>query len=140
MGKLGYLSLMGALGGGSVAWGSSFSCVLEPLYWKASGEGLECVEKVNTSRGLRGTLESLDFEWDWGFQVGFGYRLPHDAWQGSLGLKHIHTNAHGREESEEGRTLLPLWHTLGTPIEEVNRSEAHWRLHLGLLDALISRP
>src|SRR5271163_192968 len=93
------IALIGTLGGISAAWGGSFSCELEPLYWKASGEGLECVEKINTSGGLRGTLESLDFEWDWGFQVELGYRIPHDAWQISLGLKHIHTNANIKEKS-----------------------------------------
>lgn len=118
---------------------NSFSCLLEPLYWKASGEGLDFVEKVSTNSSLHGTLESLHFDWDWGFQLGLGYRIPHDAWQGSLGLKHIHTNAYGNKSSEDGYTLFPLWHTLGTTIGEVEHAVGHWRLHLGLLDLLLSR-
>lgn len=113
-----------------------------PVYWQAHEDGLAYVSKSdsNTSLGPKCKGENLDFDWDFGFEVGFGYRIPHDLWSFSLGLKHIHTNAHGHEEADDNTFLFPLWKfpDLLDP-SYADEARAHWRLHLGLLDALMQK-
>lgn len=106
-----------------------------PLYWQAEGNGLAFAVTSDTTTGLaKSSINNLDFDWDFGFQVGLGHRIPHDLWSFSLGLKHIHTNAHGLVE---GKAVFPTWCLPESSGLFATKAHAHWRLHLGLLDFLV---
>jgi hypothetical protein len=107
-----------------------------PLYWKADGNGLGFAIRSERADRLapRSSVQNLDFDWDFGFQIALGYRIPHDEWRLMLELKHIHTNAHGLEKVEEGEALFPVWTLPDAAVSSVDKARAHWRLHLGLLD------
>ncbi len=114
----------------------------DPVYWQAHEDGLAYVTKSdsNTTLAPHSKAENLHFDWDFGFQIGFGYRIPHDLWSLSLELKHIHTNAHGHETADEGEFLFPLWKLPeATGTSYVDEAKAHWRLHLGLLDFVLTK-
>lgn len=106
--------------------------VMELLYWQADGDGLPYTVEVDSSKDVPflEQIEGLHFDWDVGFQVAFGYQLPHDAWTvgGKFTLFHTHTDAH-----KEG---YPLW-SVGDAV--VDEAQAHWRLHLGLLDGFLGK-
>lgn len=114
----------------------------DPVYWQAHEDGLAYATESNSSTTLapHSKAENLHFDWDFGFEVGFGYRIPHDAWSFSLGLKHIHTNAHGHKTASGDNVLFPLW-KLPDPLDPsfAHEAKAHWRLHLGLLDLIMKK-
>ncbi|MBS0653731.1 MAG: hypothetical protein JSR39_09460 [Verrucomicrobia bacterium] len=114
----------------------------DPVYWQAHEDGLAYVTESNSSTTLapHSKAENLHFDWDFGFEVGFGYRIPHDLWSFSLELKHIHTNAHGHKTAGEGKALFPLWKLPDAQDPSfAHEAKAHWRLHLGLLDLIMKK-
>ena len=114
----------------------------DPVYWQAHEDGLAfAVESDSTTTlGPESKVENLHFDWDFGFQIGFGYRVPHDLWSFSLELKHIHTNAHGHKRVSDGHALFPLWKTPDSQDPSfADEAKAHWRLHLGLLDFVMEK-
>src|SRR5262249_2910915 len=75
-----------------------------------------------------------------GFEIGIGYRIPHDLWSFSLELKHIHTNAHGHQTAGNGNVLFPLWKLPDAQDPSfAQEAKAHWRLHLGLFDLIMKK-
>lgn len=113
-----------------------------PVYWQAHEDGLAFAARSDSITRLapESKIENLHFDWDFGFQVGFGYRVPHDLWSVSLELKHIHTNAHGHETASDGDFVLPLWKMPDVHDPSyVAEARAHWRVHLGLLDCLAQK-
>ncbi len=99
-----------------------------PVYWKVDGTGLEYA--------VGRSIKELHFDWEFGFEVELGYRIPHDLWQFSVGLKHIHPTAEGTSRG----ILYPVWMLPSEtgPIV-VSHAHGHWRLHLGLLDGLMEK-
>ncbi len=114
----------------------------DPVYWQAHEDGLAFVIESDSSTSLapKSKGENLHFDWDFGFEVGLGYRIPHGGWNFSLGLKHLHTNAHGDRNAHAGQFLFPIWKfpDVSDP-SYADAAQAHWRLHLGLLDLLLMR-
>lgn len=41
--------------------------------------------------GPGGTIEQVEADWDSGFRVGFGYRLPYDGWEANARYTRFHT-------------------------------------------------
>jgi hypothetical protein len=119
--------------------GAFFS--VAPVYWKADGQGLALgIESSSPQNLRRSQVKNLHFEWDFGFEVGLGYRIPHDLWSFSLNLKHLHTTAESSAHAKEGGALFPLWtfpSSSGSQFAE--KAHGHWRLHLGLLDFLMEK-
>ncbi len=114
----------------------------DPAYWQAHEEGLAYATESNSSTTLapHSKAENLHFEWDFGFEVGLGYRIPHDLWSFSLELKHIHTTAYGHKTAGNGNVLFPLWKLPDVQDPSfAHEAKAHWRLHLGLLDFLMKK-
>ncbi len=78
---------------------------IEFLYWKPCQEGISYGSvyslRVTDSFGfdsfdlmgcLDGTVKNPKFEWDAGFRVGIGYRLPCDCWEVGLRFTHYRTD------------------------------------------------
>lgn len=114
----------------------------EILYWQADGEGLSYAVEGSSVQNLSGgaVAKNLEFEWDVGFNVGLGYRLPHDRWNMLLQWTSFQTHADAQKNAKAEQIFFPLWLT---PSAEhglfATWVKAHWRLHLGLVDLLLSR-
>jgi len=113
----------------SVSSQAAVFVVGEGLYWQAHGNGLEfAIEKGENSSHLK----HLEFDRDYGFRIGVGDSLPFDAWDVYLSWTRFHTTARGHGKGD----LLPLW---TKEASAANDAKAHWRLHLGLIDADLGR-
>lgn len=97
----------------------------EMLYLQAEESGL-CYA-IEGSKA-----KNFTFEWDVGFNVGIGYRIPHDKWQMLLQFTSLQTHCDALKKGQ----FLPVW--LSSPAL-ANRVKAHWRLHFGLIDFLLSK-
>lgn len=69
----------------------------QALYWRANGAGLSyaiqndnCENLINYAN--RGTVLEARPRWNWGFNVGLGYNMPHDGWDLALNWTRFHTD------------------------------------------------
>ncbi|QVL57727.1 MAG: hypothetical protein KFB93_01230 [Simkaniaceae bacterium] len=69
------------------------------LYWHAKVGGTEYVYDLAT--GGSGKVETQSFDWDWGYRVGAGIRLPIVKWEV------IGTYTHFGTQDNEGRGIIP---------------------------------
>jgi hypothetical protein len=112
------------------------------LYWQAEEGGLAYAVKSGSSGQLssHSSVENPKFDWDFGFKVGIGYRVSHDEW--NLGLQftsfQTHTDAEKKAQGEE--VFFPIWQTSAVGFDSADVVKMHWRLHLGLIDAKLSKP
>lgn len=120
-----------------------FFMQVEMLYWQAEEGGLSDVVESSSAGGLTGPAEvkNLEFEWDVGFNIGFGYRLPHDRWDLLLQWTSFQTHADAQKSAQGDQIFFPLWLPPGArdPLF-ATWAKTHWRLHLGLVDLFLSRP
>lgn len=117
---------------------------VEALLWQAHEGGLSyTTESKSTTRVKDGHVKNPHFEWSWGFRVGMDYRIPHDEWDLYLNYTQFSTNAHGKAHAEEGGGLFPSWVMASSPTPAngffATEADAHWRLHLNLLDLELGR-
>lgn len=126
-----------------------FETRLDFLYWQADEDGLEYGTKmeatpiIGTASSTKTKLLDLDFEWDPGFLLGFGYLITDfDSWAVDLNWTHIHNDAHGKATAQgiEGQTtvvdtIIPSWVNLLFELRfGASRASAHWDLHYDTLD------
>jgi hypothetical protein len=107
------------------------------LYWRAQEGGLGyAIKSSSNSRLADAKIEVPDFDWDFGFQVNLGYRIPHDRW--GVGLQFISLQTHTDAQKKAGgqEVFFPVWQN-PSPANGLFATavKMHWRLHLGLLDA-----
>jgi len=69
------------------------------LYWHAKVAGTEYVYDLAT--GKKGKVETQRFDWDWGYRIGAGVRLPIVKWEV------IGTYTHFGTQDHEGRGVVP---------------------------------
>ena len=98
----------------------------EMLYYQAEETGL-CYA-IEGSKA-----KNFTFEWDVGFNIGIGYRVPHDRWQLLLQFTSLQTHC---DALKKDNLFFPVW--LSSPAL-ANRVKAHWRLHFGMIDFLLSK-
>jgi hypothetical protein len=125
---------------GDVKGGYDFSITAAALYWKADGEGTEFA----ASSGGR-HVETLESDFDWGFRVGLGYRMPHDRWNIAATWDHLHVGAgdstgdgwfgFGQLELAGGAQLGP---TQSVSATDFNVS-SHWHLDYDTIDLALKR-
>lgn len=105
------------------------------LYWQANQEGLGyAVKSLPKSK-----VENLDFDWDFGFRLGLGYRMGHDDWGCLLRYTTFQTHTNHDAHVSGDEVLYPLWLIPSTEIPFADSAHAHWRLHLGLGDLLLDK-
>lgn len=141
------LVLMGVMLGGvcygeEVLSASRFYTQASFLYWKTDVNGLAyALESVPSSAAPgRGEIHSPAFRWGPGFNVGLGYRIPHDAWKIDLQVTSYRTHCTTLLHPEENRVLFPVW-TIPSEIgaETSIQMSQHYRLHLGFADLVLSK-
>lgn len=101
----------------------------------------------NTSEGSsligQTTVKAPDFQWDPGFRVGIGYRIPHDYWEAKARWTRFHTNASGSSSktsnsSNENIAVYNDGYTWGESTA-TNPVSAKWSLDYDLLEIGLSR-
>ncbi len=114
----------------------------ELLYLQAEENGLSyAVESSSSSHLSHARAKNLDFEWDFGFNVGIGYRISHDRWRLLLQFTSLQTHADAHHKVEDGKIFYPIWLADATLSRLfADEVKAHWRLHLGLVDFVLSKP
>ncbi len=117
---------------------SSFFTQASLIYWQAEEGGLAYAVKTSTRK--RDSVQNLKFEWDPGFNVGFGYQTAHDEWEVLLQFTHFQTHADSQESARENSFFVSSWQVPFTTVEVIDALKAHWRLHLGLIDLLLKKP
>ncbi len=120
----------------------TFFLIGDVLYWQARETGLAYA--VTASDTVIGTLLPHDFEvsepefdWDFGFRVGFGYNAEKDGWDTSIVWTRLHTKAIDQGMLASGEFFLPLWSSpdfIVTPPMVITSTDAHWKLHFNELD------
>jgi hypothetical protein len=121
---------------------SNFFVTGEYLLWHANECGLAYATKVDATTTKKGKVENVHFEWDSGFRVGLGYRLPHDKWELSLTWTGFSTDANGKASTTTG-LIFPEWTpgiiasaTGGAFVTEMN---GKWSMDLNILDGEVGR-
>jgi hypothetical protein len=112
------------------------------LFWRANEEGLSfAVESSSTNRlAPDATVENPDFEWDVGFKVGLGFRVPHDRWDLLLEFTSFQTHSDTDKKARGGNVLFPLWQkSIAESPSFAEEAKVHWRLHLGIVDLMLSK-
>lgn len=122
---------------------------LDFLYWLADEDGLEygtkmvATESIDVFSTTDTRLLDLDYEWDPGFRLGFGYLMnSFDSWALNVNWTHIHNHAHGKTTASgiEGQitatdTIIPIWVSLlFEPRWGAVSGSAHWHLDYDTLD------
>lgn len=115
---------------------SGFFAQAALLYLQAEEEGLTYAIKSSSPSRINGKAENLIFDWDFGFNVGLGYRIPHDRWQLLLQFTSLQTHC---DAEKSGHVFFPSW-VISDPSLYATYVKAHWRLHLGLIDLLLIKP
>lgn len=104
------------------------------LFMHANQSGIAYAVRLDADDTDDGKVKNVKFEWDSGFRVGVGYRMPHDNWELALDWTRFSTDAHGK--TSDG-IIFPEW-IIDFPFG-VTSMEAHWNMHLNILDGDISR-
>ncbi|MBI5273546.1 MAG: hypothetical protein HY860_00645 [Chlamydiales bacterium] len=113
----------------------------EYLLWHTYEDGLAYAVEINPNTD-RGDVQNLDFEWDSGFRVALGYRMPHDKWELDANWTWFSTDADG-STTTSNQLIYPEWATEVAPNNFLNvfvtKASADWDLELNVLDGEIAR-
>lgn len=80
------------------------------LVWKAARTGLDYAlegDVYGNGQIVDGRMHSVDFDWNLGFRLGLGYRLPCDRWDIKLLYTRFHSTADGSISDDNASNLNP---------------------------------
>ncbi len=120
------------------------------IYWRCHENGLGYVIKNNggtfAGLGVGGTLtggqiKNVRPDWRPGFKVGVGYNLDHDGWDVFANYTWYYGHEHSETFVPIGGTLIPAFTNpaVMSPAMSANEAEAHWKLHLNVIDLELGR-
>lgn len=121
---------------------SSFFTEGSLLYWQAQEGGLSGVIKSSSPFQLtsHSSVKNPKFQWDVGFRLGVGYRFLANEDELVLRFTSLQTHTDQINEAKKEEALFPCWSLKdGMFFNDVNKSQMHWRLHLGVLDLGLAR-
>ncbi len=110
------------------------------LYWQAEEGGLDYAIKSPSMSRLapHAKIEHPDFDWDFGFKLGLGYRVAHDRWAIDLQFTSFQTHTDAEKKTED--VFFPVWQKpVSSIVTFAKEVKMHWRLHLGLLDLMLCK-
>jgi|GEM_PF-6920140 len=113
------------------------------LYWIANQEGLDLAYKA---KGVPGQLplnavkiKSFDREYNPGFRVGLGYRLPHDRWEARAYVTQFRTTNHLQQTADSTEFIAPNFGQLDSTFLSFSRDEGNWHVKYTLFDVELAR-
>lgn len=118
----------------------------ELLYWKSNMGSLDYgVESRSSTSIHQAQVRQPHFEWDWGFRLGLGYKLPHDRWDLFLNETYVHGRARGHA-GDSGHVIFP---SLAAPCKRGKKASHHsfyaqsakanWQVNLNMPDIELGR-
>ncbi len=115
----------------------------EVLFWQSNIGSMDYgITSDSSTSIIDGRVKNLDFDWDWGFRLGLGYKLPHDKWDVFVNYTYVHADAHGRAGGSDD-VVFPVWATSfgADPVEPffANSARAHWHMNLNMGDVELGR-
>jgi hypothetical protein len=113
----------------------------EVLYWQSHVGSLEYGIESNSSTSINGDVKHPHFDWDWGFRLGLGYKLPHDKWDLFINYTYVQGEAHGHGGGS-GNVIFPSWANpfgFGGSSFFANEGSAHWNMNLNMGDIELGR-
>lgn len=113
----------------------------ELLYWQSNMGSLSYgVTSKSSTRIDDGHVKSPHFNWDFGFRLGLGYKLPRDQWDLFVNYTYMHGSAHGHAGGSD-RFVFPSLATnfAGLSPFYANSAHAHWKMHLNMADLELGR-
>ena len=139
-------------------WGGYIT--IDPLLLKPQENGLEFVVVTNNvgqaasgnpSLFGRSKIKAPKFKWDWGFRLGVGANLPHDAWDVYLNWTRFRTH-HSRHifaganqlltpifVNNENGTLTPLSNPASLSQFALTNAKSKWQLRFNEIDLEVGR-
>ena len=115
----------------------------EVLFWKANVGSLDYGIQSESSTTIKdGHVKHPHFNWDWGFRLGLGYKLPYDKWDLFVNYTYVLGRANGNEE-HSGDVIFPTWASgfnlngQGTFFAE--QAHARWHMVLNMGDLELGR-
>jgi hypothetical protein len=114
----------------------------EVLFWQSSVGSLDYgVESNSTTLIRHGHVKHPHFDWDWGFRLGAGYKVPYDRWDLFASYTFMRSHAHGHTEGSH--IVFPSWASganfSGTGTFYASKAKAHWHLTLNMIDLELGR-
>ncbi|MBS0603876.1 MAG: hypothetical protein JSS60_02435 [Verrucomicrobia bacterium] len=115
----------------------------EILFWKSNMGSLDYgVTSESPNRIDDGHVKHPEFNWDWGFRLGLGYKLPHDKWDIFVNYTYVHARAHGHAGDSDD-VIFPRWASGVNATPNVpffaNSAKAHWHANLNMGDVELGR-
>lgn len=114
----------------------------DALVWQASEDGLEYATASKAQDSVQdGRIHSPDFDWEAGFRLGLGVKLPYDGWDLLLNYTHLQAKAQGQTNAPQGGAVFPVWITPFNLPQNffVEHAKANWRALLNIADAELGR-
>jgi hypothetical protein len=128
------------------------------LWWIARENSLEYVlnadlltytlatqpeDTTGSSLGGNTRVQKPQFQWDPGFRVGIGYRIPHDSWEGKANWTRFHTSASDSSSlsnapNNQNFGVYLDGYTWNTTVS-TNPATAQWYLDYDLFEIGLSR-
>lgn len=110
----------------------------DALYWHADVGQTDWAVK-NPDTGVVPTtynVHELDFKWSWGFKVGLGVNMDHDAWDSNLYYTWFHTENSNQAGVDASTGLVT--DTMGT-YGTYTSGKAKWDIHFSMFDWELGR-
>jgi Legionella pneumophila major outer membrane protein precursor len=115
----------------------------EMLFWKSNMGSMSYGTTSDSSTSIDdGRVKNLHFDWEFGFRLGLGYRLPHDKWDLFVNYTYVHGKGQGHAGGSDA-VVFPVFATNfgSTPINPffANSAKASWRMNLNMADIELGR-
>lgn len=115
----------------------------EMLFWKSNVGSLDYgVQSESSTTISHGNVKHPHFNWDWGFRLGLGYKLPHDQWDLFVNYTYVLGRAHGHEGDSDD-VIFPSWASgfsfSGQGSFFANQAKARWHMTLNMGDIELGR-
>lgn len=114
----------------------------EALFWKSNMGSLDYAITSDSSSTIKhGHVKEPHFNWDWGFRLGIGYKLPHDKWDLFVNYTYVHGRGNGHADEKGDDVVFPLLATAFGATTPVFAQTAHarWHSNLNMADLELGR-
>lgn len=112
----------------------------EALIWQAAEENLPYATQVKPSEDRR-KLETMDFNWDWGFRIGLGGNTSRDGWDIDLYWTRIRNQTNNHAHGTSSKEIQEFWTTAASaePLGTFTKASAHGHTLLNQIDLELGR-